>query len=47
MKLASHITSFPEAVGCGSVEMYSEFSLQYELGIYLRQSLKECILPLI
>lgn len=33
------ITSFAKEVGAGRIEIYNEFSLQHELGIYLRNSL--------
>ena len=35
------ITQFMRLVGEGSIEVYNEFSLQHELGIYLRQCLQE------
>lgn len=42
MKLNHHITEFAKAVGSGSVEIYNEFSLQHELGLYLRNRLSNC-----
>lgn len=33
------ITAFANKVGTGDIEIYNEFSLQHELGIYLRQCL--------
>jgi hypothetical protein len=33
------IASFAAKVGSGNIEIYNEFSLQHELGIYLRGSL--------
>jgi hypothetical protein len=42
MKLNQQITSFAQAVGNGTIEIYNEFSLQHELGLYLRSQLKDC-----
>ena len=42
MDLDHHITDFAQAVGAGSVEIYNEFSLQHELGIFLRSKLAGC-----
>ena len=42
MELDRHITRFVEAVGSGAVEIYNEFSLQHELGVYLRSNLDQC-----
>ncbi len=42
MELNSHIMGFAQAVGSGRVEIYNEFSLQHELGVYLRNNLKNC-----
>ena len=42
MELDRHITRFVEAVGSGAVEIYNEFSLQHELGVYLRSNLEQC-----
>jgi hypothetical protein len=42
MELNSHIMGFAQAVGSGGVEIYNEFSLQHELGVYLRNNLKNC-----
>jgi hypothetical protein len=36
MKLSDHVTCFFGMVASGAVEIYNEFSLQHELGIYLR-----------
>ena len=33
-------TSFATEVGLGNIEIYNEFSLQHELGIFLRKNLK-------
>jgi hypothetical protein len=42
MELDWHITRFVEAVGSGAVEVCNEFSLQHELGVYLRSNLDQC-----
>ena len=42
MEIDSHITRFVEEVGSGAVEIYNEFSLQHELGAYLRPKLDQC-----
>ena len=42
MKLADHIHAFSEDIRRGSVEIYNEFSLQHELGFYLRTRLAGC-----
>lgn len=42
MILNQHITEFAQAVGAGTIEIYNEFSLQHELGIYLRNRLDTC-----
>ncbi len=42
MKLDHHITKFTQAVGNGAIEIYNEFSLQHELGLYLRTQLVDC-----
>jgi hypothetical protein len=42
MELLGHIKHFAEAVGCGDIDVYNEFSLQHELGIFLRKSLSDC-----
>lgn len=42
MKLDHHITEFARAVGTGAIEIYNEFSLQHELGFYLRHHLSNC-----
>lgn len=42
MKLGSHIADFMSAVGAGTIEIYNEFSLQHELGLYLRSHLENC-----
>jgi len=42
MKLNRHIREFAKAIGTGAIEIYNEFSLQHELGIYLRNNLKGC-----
>jgi hypothetical protein len=42
MELDRHIEEFAKAVGSGSVEVYNEFSLQHELGLYLRNHLPNC-----
>jgi len=33
---------FAQAVASGTVEIYNEFSLQHELGVYLRNNLENC-----
>lgn len=42
MKLDHHITAFLQAVGSGKIDIYNEFSLQHELGIFLRTQLIDC-----
>tara|TARA_R110000787_G_C13179588_1_gene421686 strand:- start:63 stop:623 length:561 start_codon:yes stop_codon:yes gene_type:complete len=42
MKLNRHIAEFAQAVGTGAIEIYNEFSLQHELGLYLRNNLSNC-----
>jgi hypothetical protein len=42
MELDGHIMGFAQAVGSGTVEIYNEFSLQHELGVYLRNNLENC-----
>lgn len=42
MKLIQHITAFFAAVEKDEIEIYNEFSLQHELGIYLRNNLGKC-----
>lgn len=42
MKFDHHITDFVDEVRNEIVEIYNEFSLQHELGIYLRNELKDC-----
>lgn len=42
MKLNCEITEFVQSVGCGNVSIYNEFSLQHELGIFLRTQLVGC-----
>ena len=42
MILNQDITEFAQAVGTGAIEIYNEFSLQHELGIYLRGRLNAC-----
>jgi hypothetical protein len=41
MNLKGAIASFLDEIATGRVEVYNEFSLQHELGIYLRSSLPE------
>jgi len=41
MKIENLISEFAAEVGAGQIEIYNEFSLQHELGIYLRNSLRE------
>ena len=36
------VKDFAEKVGSGYIEIYNEFSLQHELGIFLRDSLPDC-----
>ena len=40
MEIDALISEFATEVGSGQIEIYNEFSLQHELGIYLRKSLK-------
>lgn len=42
MELDQHIEDFAKAVGSGDVEVYNEFSLQHELGLFLRNRLSDC-----
>lgn len=42
MDLDRQIADFAQAVGRGEIEIYNEFSLQHELGIFLRSSLPGC-----
>ena len=39
MNIALQIRSFAQAVGNGTIDIYNEFSLQHELGLYLRTQL--------
>ena len=41
MDLTQQITAFAAAVGTGEIEIYNEFSLQHELGIFLRTRLRD------
>jgi hypothetical protein len=42
MQLDRQIEEFAKAVGSGTVEIYNEFSLQHELGLFLRNQLSGC-----
>lgn len=42
MQLDRQIEEFAKAVGSGAVEIYNEFSLQHELGLFLRNKLAGC-----
>jgi hypothetical protein len=42
MLLNQHILDFSKAVGTGEIEIYNEFSLQHELGLFLRCRLNGC-----
>ncbi|MDD4965285.1 MAG: hypothetical protein PHI11_15370 [Gallionella sp.] len=42
MQLDRQIEDFLKEVGSGAVEIYNEFSLQHELGIFLRNQLGGC-----
>ncbi len=42
MKLDHHIARFIQSAGTGSIDIYNEFSLQHELGIFLRTQLSDC-----
>lgn len=42
MQLERQIEDFVKAVGSGAVEIYNEFSLQHELGLFLRNQLRDC-----
>lgn len=42
MQLDRQIIDFVSAIGSGSIEVYNEFSLQHELGLFLRNQLKDC-----
>jgi hypothetical protein len=42
MKLDNEIEDFAKSLSSGAIEIYNEFSLQHELGIFLRNHLKDC-----
>lgn len=42
MKLDRYIADFVKTVSAGSIEIYNEFSLQHELGVFLRRELPNC-----
>jgi hypothetical protein len=42
MKLDRQIEGFAKLVGSGAIEIYNEFSLQHELGLFLRNQLNGC-----
>ena len=42
MQLDQQIEDFAKAIGSGAVEVYNEFSLQHELGLFLRNQLSNC-----
>lgn len=42
MKLNQQIGDFAQSVANGTIEIYNEFSLQHELGLYLRSQLTDC-----
>jgi hypothetical protein len=42
MELNHTIGNFIQAVATGHVEIYNEFSLQHEIGIFLRTHLRDC-----
>lgn len=42
MELHHHIEDFAKAVGSEEIEIYNEFSLQHELGLFLRNRLNNC-----
>ena len=42
MQLNCQITEFAQAVGNGTIAIYNEFSLQHELGLFLRTHLVGC-----
>lgn len=42
MQLDLQIEDFVKAVASGGVEIYNEFSLQHELGLFLRNQLRGC-----
>lgn len=42
MQLDLHIEDFVRDVGSGAIEVYNEFSLQHELGLFLRNHLDGC-----
>ena len=41
MELRHHIEDFAKAVGSKEIEIYKEFSLQHELGLFLRNRLSD------
>ncbi|TFW18674.1 hypothetical protein [Duganella callida] len=41
MELQQHILDFTKALATGEIEIYNEFSLQHELGLYLRAHLED------
>lgn len=43
MILKTLLAKFPSYVGEKEIELYNEFSLQHELGIFLRNELKEYV----
>ena len=42
MKLTDHFHAFSEDIRQGEIEIYNEFSLQHELGLFLRTRLPNC-----
>lgn len=42
MNLDRQIAAFAQLVGSGAIEIYNEFSLQHELGLFLRGDLPNC-----
>lgn len=42
MQLNNAINEFAQAIGRGEINIYNEFSLQHELGIFLRTKISGC-----
>lgn len=42
MNLDQQIEDFSRSIGSGAIEIYNEFSLQHELGLFLRNQLSDC-----
>ena len=42
MELNNEINEFAQAIGRGEIDIYNEFSLQHELGLFLRSKISGC-----